>query len=73
MQETSDQRSAAEREIHSNLSFTAPAPKSLPEAVLNDRGDSLHAEALRRKEVKQRNIRRWGDQRWENRKRSTRR
>lgn len=43
-----------------NLSFTAPAPKGLPEAVLNDRGDSLHAEALRRKEVKRRNIRRGG-------------
>jgi len=43
------------REIHSNLSVTAPASKGLPEAVLNDRRDPLHAEALRRTEVKWRN------------------
>lgn len=39
-----------------NLFFTAPTPKSVPEAVLNDRRESLHAEALRRKEAKRRSI-----------------
>lgn len=52
--------------MQSNLSFAAPAPKSLPEAVLNDRGEALHAEALRREEVKQRSIRRGGKRLQEN-------
>lgn len=50
------------------LSVTAPASKGLPEAVLNDRRDPLHAEALRRTEVEKhdRKIQRVGKQmQWE--------
>lgn len=46
------EQAGKETEKGSNLSFTAPTPKSLPEAVLNDGGKSLHAEVLRRKEVR---------------------
>jgi hypothetical protein len=44
-----------EREKYRHLSFNATTPKSLPEAILNGRGEALHTEALERKEVMQRN------------------
>lgn len=43
-----------EDEVH--LSFAAAAPKGLAEAALDGRGERLHAEALRRKGVKQMRI-----------------
>lgn len=36
-----------------HLALAAAAPKGLPEAALNGRGERLHAEALRRKEARQ--------------------
>lgn len=48
----SDEREAIKKQSweQSNLLFTAPTPKGLPEAVLNDRRESFHAEELRAKE-----------------------